>query len=193
MEDCAPARLCARTVFARTPTRKVATMADADCFERLASLVDQLPAMEKASARLRRAEAAQAALAAQRELAEAEGLLAAADRQIAEVEQAQARAAREGDLDFDAELATRTLLFWGQQRGLHVGPANNARAHLAQALRAGGFSDVAEAEAALLPDDEHDELAERIAHYQRDYTEALAACEEVEGDSGAAADTGREL
>lgn len=155
-------------------------MADTDCFERLASLVDQLPAMEKASARLRRAEAAQAALVAQRELAEAEGLLAAADRQIAEVEQAQARAAR-------------TLLFWGQQRGLHVGPANNARAHLAQALRAGGFSDASEAEAALIPENEHDELAERIAHYQRDYAEALAACEEVEGDSGTATDAGLEL
>lgn len=168
-------------------------MADTDCFERLASLVNQLPAMEEASARLRRAEAAQAALAAQRELAEAEGLLAAADRQIAEVEQAQARAAREGDLDFDAELATRTLLFWGQQRGLHVGPANNARAHLAEALRAGGFSDMSEAEGALIPENECGELAERIARYQRDYAEALAACEEVESNSGAAADTGREL
>lgn len=168
-------------------------MADTDCFERLASLVDQLPSMEKASARLRLAEAARAVSAAQRELAEAEGLLAAADRQIAEVEQAQARAAHEGDLDFDVELATRTLLFWGQQRGLHVGPVNNARARLAETLRAGGFSDASEAEAALIPENEHDELAERIAHYQRDYAEALAACEEVEGDSGTATDAGLEL
>ena len=55
------------------------------------------------------------------------------------------------------------------------------------------ITDASEAEAALIPENEHDELAERIAHYQRDYAEALAACEEVEGDSGTATDAGLEL
>ena len=55
------------------------------------------------------------------------------------------------------------------------------------------ITDASEAEAALIPENEHDELAERIAHYQRDYAEALAACKEVEGDSGTATDAGLEL
>lgn len=135
--------------------------------------------MQAISERLARSEAARAVADRKHEAASAEASLAAADRAIAQAEEALAAAQRACDAE-GIDHATRDALFWGQQRGLRVGPANNARAALADALAAGGFSDEAEASRALLDDDERARLTSAIASYQSDYAQTLAACEAAE-------------
>lgn len=135
--------------------------------------------MQAASERLVRSEAARIVANCRREAASAEASLAAADRAVAQAKEALAAACQACDAE-GIDHATRDALFWGQQRGLRVGPANNARAALADALVAGGFSDEAEANRALLDDDEQTRLANAITSYQGDYTQTLAACETAE-------------
>lgn len=69
----------------------------------------------------------------------------------------------------------------GTWRGLRVGPARNAERALTLALEASPFATVEEARAALLPADTLATLAAEVETYQRDYAEALAACQRLEG------------
>ena len=69
----------------------------------------------------------------------------------------------------------------GTWRGLRVGPARNAERALALALEASPFATVEEARAALLPADTLAVIAAEVETYQRDYAEALAACQQLEG------------
>lgn len=169
---------------ARPPLfEKGALLTSTDCFDHLAALVEQLPEMQAMSERLARSEAARIVADCRREAVSAEASLAAADRAIAQAEEALAVARQACDTE-GIDHATRDTLFWGQQRGLRVGPANNARAALADALAAGGFSDEAEASRAVLDDDERARLAGAIASYRSDYAQTLAACEAAEEAAG---------
>ena len=56
-----------------------------------------------------------------------------------------------------------------------------AWARRALALEASPFATVEEARAALLPADTLAVLAAEVETYQRDYAEALAACQQLEG------------
>lgn len=80
-----------------------------------------------------------------------------------------------------AEDAQRALMAAGTWRGLRVGPARNAERALALALEASPFATVEEARAALLPSDALMALTAEVEAYQRDYAEALAACQQLEG------------
>lgn len=80
-----------------------------------------------------------------------------------------------------AEDARRALMAAGTWRGLRVGPARNAERALALALEASPFATVEEARAALLPSDALMALTAEVEAYQRDYAEALAACQQLEG------------
>ena len=66
----------------------------------------------------------------------------------------------------------------GTWRGLRVGPARNAERAL---TLVSPFATVEEARAALLPADTLAVLAAEVETYQRDYAEALAACQQLEG------------
>lgn len=68
----------------------------------------------------------------------------------------------------------------GTQRGLKVGPAQNAEHALAQALEASPFDTVEEARVALLPADSLAALSAEVQAYQADYAEALAMCQQLE-------------
>lgn len=160
-------------------------------FGRLERLYAQLPAMEEKGAALARARSAaevdglaKAAAYRAAELARAEAEVARADARVCEAEAALARSeAAGGDA---AEKAAHlgdlrlALMAAGTQRGLKVGPAQNAEHALAQALEASPFDTVEEARAALLPADSLAALSAEVQAYQADYAEALAVCQQLE-------------
>lgn len=160
-------------------------------FGRLERLCAQLPAMEEKGAALARARSAaevdglaKAAAYRAAELARAETLVAEAEACVCEAEAALARSeAAGGDA---AEKAAHlgdlrlALMAAGTQRGLKVGPAQNAEHALAQALEASPFDTVEEARAALLPTDSLAALASEVQAYQAAYAEALDVCRQLE-------------
>lgn len=160
-------------------------------FRRLEHLYAQLPAMEEKGAALARARSAaevdglaKAAAYRAAELARADAEVARADARVREAEAALARSeAAEGDA---AEKAPHlgdlrlALMAAGAQRGLKVGPAQNAEHALARALEASPFDTVEEARAALLPTDSLAALASEVQAYQAAYAEALAVCQQLE-------------
>ena len=160
-------------------------------FAQLEHLYAQLPAMEEKGAALARARSAVevdglAKMAAYRaaELARADALVAEAEARVSAAEAALVRSeGAEGDA---AEKAAHlgdlrlALMAAGTQRGLKVGPAQNAEHALAQALEASPFDTVEEARAALLPADSLVALSAEVQAYQADYAEALAVCQQLE-------------
>lgn len=160
-------------------------------FGRLERLYAQLPAMEEKGAALARARSAaevdglaKASAYRAAELARAETLVAEAEACVCEAEAALARSeAAEGDA---AEKAAHlgdlrlALMAAGTQRGLKVGPAQNAEHALAQALEASPFDTVEEARAALLPAGSLAALASEVQAYQAAYAEALDVCRQLE-------------
>lgn len=160
-------------------------------FGRLERLYAQLPAMEEKGAALARARSAaevdglaKAAAYRAAELARADAEVARAEACVCEAEAALARSeAAGGDA---AEKAAHlgdlrlALMAAGTQRGLKVGPAQNAEQALAQALEASPFDTVEEARAALLPTDSLAALASEVQAYQAAYAEALAVCQQLE-------------
>ena len=160
-------------------------------FAQLEHLYAQLPAMEEKGAALARARSAaevdglaKAAAYRAAELARAESLVARAEACVREAEAALVRLEGvEGDA---AEKAAHlgdlrlALMAAGTQRGLKVGPAQNAEHALAQALEASPFDTVEEARAALLPADSLAALSAEVQAYQADYAEALAVCQQLE-------------
>lgn len=164
-------------------------------FGRLERLYAQLPAMEEKGAALARARSAaevdglaKAAAYRAAELARADAEVARAEAFVREAEAALVRLeGAEGDA---AEKAAHlgdlrlALMAAGTQRGLKVGPAQNAEHALAQALEVSPFDTVEEARAALLPADSLAALSAEVEAYQAAYAEALAVCQQLEDDEG---------
>ena len=164
-------------------------------FGRLEHLYAQLLAMEEKGAALARARSAaevdglaKAAAYRAAELARADALVAEAEACVREAEAALVRLeGAEGDA---AEKAARlgdlrlALMAAGTQRGLKVGPAQNAEHALAQALEVSPFDTVEEARAALLSADSLAALSAEVEAYQAAYAEALAVCQQLEDDEG---------
>ena len=160
-------------------------------FGRLERLYAQLPAMEEEGAALARARSAaevdglaKAAAYRAAELARADAEVARAEAFVREAEAALARSeAAGGDA---AEKAAHlgdlrlALMAAGTQRGLKVGPAQNAEQALDRALEASPFDTVEEAHAALLPAESLAALSAEVQAYQADYAEALAVCQQLE-------------
>lgn len=160
-------------------------------FGRLERLYAQLPAMEEKGAALARARSAaevdglaKAAAYRAAELVRAETLVAEAEACVCEAEAALARSeAAGGDA---AEKAAHlgdlrlALMAAGTQRGLRVGPAQNAEQALARALEASPFDTVEEARAAMLPAESLAALAAEVEAYQAAYAAALAVCQQLE-------------
>ncbi len=156
-------------------------------FEQLERLYQQLPAMEAKGAALARA---RSAAEVDRFARTAAYRAAELDRAEAQVAEAKARVAAAGSRARDAAGvggageagdARRALMAAGTWRGLRVGPARNAERALTLVLEASPFATVEEARAALLPADTLAVLAAEVETYQRDYAEALAACQQLEG------------
>ncbi|MED9828678.1 MAG: hypothetical protein UFX72_10440 [Adlercreutzia sp.] len=160
-------------------------------FAQLEHLYAQLPAMEEKGAALARARSAaevdglaKAAAYRAAELARAESLVARAEACVREAEAALVRLEGvEGDA---AEKAAHlgdlrlALMAAGTQRGLKVGPAQNAERALARALEASPFDIVEEARAALLPAESLAALSAEVEAYQAAYAEALDVCRQLE-------------
>lgn len=160
-------------------------------FGRLERLYAQLPAMEEKGAALARARSAaevdglaKAAAYRAAELARADALVAEAEACVREAEAALARSeAAGGDA---AEKAAHlgdlrlALMAAGTQRGLKVGPAQNAEQALDRALEASPFDTVEEAHAALLPAESLAALSAEVEAYQAAYAEALDVCRQLE-------------
>ena len=153
-------------------------------FGRLERLYAQLPAMEEKGAALARARSAaevdglaKAAAYRAAELARAEAFVREVEAALARSEAAGGDAAEKAAHLGDLRLA---LMAAGTQRGLKVGPAQNAEHALAQALEASPFDTVEEARAALLPAESLAALSAEVQAYQADYAEALAVCQQLE-------------
>ena len=149
-------------------------------FGRLEHLYAQLPAMEEKGAALARARSAAtvdglAKAAASR----AAALVPAELRRL--VTEAEARvSAAEAEGEQAAGEARLALMAAGTQRGLRVGPAQNAEQALARALEASPFDTVEEARAALLPAESLAALSAEVEAYQAAYAAALAVCQQLE-------------
>lgn len=153
-------------------------------FGRLEHLYAQLPAMEEKGAALARARSAaevdglaKAAAYRAAELVRAEAFVREVEAALARSEAAGGDAAEKAAHLGDLRLA---LMAAGTQRGLKVGPAQNAEHALAQALEASPFDTVEEARVALLPADSLAALSAEVQAYQADYAEALAVCQQLE-------------
>lgn len=160
-------------------------------FGRLEHLYAQLPAMEEKGAALARARSAatvdglaKAAAYRAAELVRADALVTEAEARVSAAEAALTRSeAAEGDA---AEKAAHlgdlrlALMAAGTQRGLKVGPAQNAEQALARALEASPFDTVEEARAALLPAESLAALSAEVEAYQAAYAAALAVCQQLE-------------
>ena len=146
-------------------------------FGRLEHLYAQLPAMEEKGAALARARSAATvdglAKAAYRaaELVRADALVTEAEARVSAAEAEGEQAAGEARL---------ALMAAGTQRGLRVGPAQNAEQALARALEASPFDTVEEARAALLPAESLAALSAEVEAYQAAYAAALAVCQQLE-------------
>ena len=166
--------------------RTDAACADAACtdvealFAHLEELVGLLPEMQELGERLARARAAEAVLARAHELDVRELMLTEEDAHLAAEREALHAAQTAGD-EGEIDRHQRNMLYYGQRRGLRVGPVENGRAALEKALKAGGFATVEDARAASMPAAEMDAAEQRIAGYQADYATTLAACREAEG------------
>lgn len=164
-------------------------------FGRLEHLYAQLPAMEEKGAALARARSAatvdglaKAAAYRAAELVRADALVTEAEARVSAAEAALTRSeAAEGDA---AEKAAHlgdlrlALMAAGTQRGLKVGPAQNAEHALARALEASPFDTVEEARAALLPAESLAALAAEVEAYQVVYAKALAVCQHLKDGEG---------
>ncbi len=158
-----------------------------EAFARLSVLYEQLPLWEERGAQLSRARSAAEVddlhrVAGYRaaELREAEARVAQAQAAVAVAEADGADSDRLGDLRL-------MLMAAGTQRGLRVGPAQNAERAVRQALAASDFATLEEVQEALLSADALEALAAQVAAYQREYAEALALCQRLEADEDAAA------
>lgn len=149
-------------------------------FAHLEELVGLLPEMQELGERLARARAAEAVLARAHELDVRELMLTEEDAHLAAEREALHAAQTAGD-EGEIDRRQRNMLYYGQRRGLRVGPVENGRAALEKALKAGGFATVEDARAASMPAAEMDAAERRIAGYQADYATTLAACREAEG------------
>lgn len=149
-------------------------------FAHLEELVGLLPEMQELGERLARARAAEAVLARAHELDVRELMLTEEDAHLAAEREALHAAQTAGD-EGEIDRHQRNMLYYGQRRGLRVGPVENGRAALEKALKAGGFATVEDARAASMPAAEMDAAEQRIAGYQADYATTLAACREAEG------------
>ena len=149
-------------------------------FAHLEELVGLLPEIQELGERLARARAAEAVLARAHELDVRELMLTEEDAHLAAERDALHAAQTAGD-ECEIDRRQRNVLYYGQRRGLRVGPVENGRAALEKALKAGGFATVEDARAASMPAAEMDAAERRIAGYQADYATTLAACREAEG------------
>ena len=149
-------------------------------FAHLEELVGLLPEMQELGERLARARAAEAVLARAHELDVRELMLTEEDAHLAAEREALHAAQTAGD-ECEIDRRQRNVLYYGQRRGLRVGPVENGRAALEKALKAGGFATVEDARAVSMPAAEMDAAEQRIAGYQADYATTLAACREAEG------------
>ena len=160
------------------------TVAEA-AFAQLEQLYAELPAMKERGAALARARAAAAVedLASSARFRAAE--LAAADAEVAAALAALDAAEAGPGTTPHADLNDRraALLAAGTQRGLRVGPAQNAEHALERALAESPFGSIEEARAALLPAAALDALAQEVASYQRRYAEALALCQQLDDNA----------
>lgn len=149
-------------------------------FAHLEELVGLLPEMQELGERLARARAAEAVLARAHELDVRELMLTEEDAHLAAEREALHAAQTAGD-EGEIDRHQRNMLYYGQRRGLRVGPVENGRAALEKALKAGGFATVEDARAVSMPAAEMNAAEQRIAGYQADYATTLAACREAEG------------
>ena len=147
-------------------------------FAQLEHLYAQLPSMEEKGVALARARSAaevdglaKAAAYRAAELARADALVAEAEARVSAAEAEGEQAAGEARL---------ALMAAGTQRGLRVGPAQNAEQALARALEASPFDTVEEARAAMLPAEPLAALSAEVEAYQAAYAEALDVCRQLE-------------
>ena len=124
-----------------------------------------MPAMEEKGAALARARSAatvdglaKAAAYRAAELVRADALVTEAEARVSAAEAEGEQAAGEARL---------ALMAAGTQRGLRVGPAQNAEQALARALEASPFDTVEEARAALLPAESLAALSAEVEAFNR--------------------------
>ena len=145
-------------------------------FHHLQELVDVLPDQEELAQRLARSVAAQRVMECERTLSSCETAFIKAEEAVASARTASIRAREAGD-ETAAQAQEQTMLFHSEQLGLKLGPVEEARAALQQALTDGDFADVIQAEEAVLSPEEEIAIAAQIATYRGDYAATLAACE----------------
>ncbi|MEE8716055.1 MAG: hypothetical protein SOI26_10940 [Coriobacteriales bacterium] len=154
-------------------------------FAHLRELLDELPSMERARDALARADAAAAAVEADRRARDAESLLAQADEELVRARAARVEAQARGDSRL-VEACERDELFRADSRGLREGPARTLRAQADAAFERAGLASIDQARAALVDDGTRAAWERRIAAYQRDYAETLARCRSAEGQGDGA-------
>lgn len=184
------------SVPAGAPALQVAEGNAEVAFARLEQLYAQLPEMEEVGDLLARARAAAEIDELSRKADYRAAELAEADARVTDAQvvlnaaEAEVRESTVGEANgADAEGCMGTgyladlrlaLMAAGTQRGLRVGPAQNAERALREALERSPFAAVEEAREALLPQAKLEELSQKVAAYQRAYAATLAECQQYE-------------
>lgn len=152
-----------------------------EMFEHLEALCDALPRMEELSAYVTKALYAREAVEADRRYRIVRKELDELEAHMGEALALAEHARGAGKSEEEVELYERDRLYFAALHGFKVGPAQNERAEADEALKAGGFTSVDEAKAAVLPSDELLRLESELEAYRADYAETLAACQKAEG------------
>ncbi len=155
-----------------------------EAFAHLQELVDQLPQMQAEGDKLSRARAAREIHALNRAYKGNHAMFSRFDRLANEAydKEKQAREAGAPQEEIDRHVLDR--LYYSSERGYKVGPMQNSEKALNEALADNGFASVDEAEAAVLPDEEFDQLVAKVEAYQADYADTLAICQSYEEEEG---------
>lgn len=149
-----------------------------EAFERMADLLDKLPAMQDKGAALARARWADRIATLADEHETCESLLESADERLRQAEELLARAEDSDGATFDD--ARRAVLHAAALRGFRIAPQRNAERALRDALGASPFDAVADARAARMRPEERKALEAEVTAYQRDYARTLEECERRE-------------
>lgn len=167
-------------------TKRAGEAEDDALFAHLGELVERLPQMQAAQARLDRAQTAAEILRLDREHQTCAAMLAMANEALAKAQVALEAAQAAGDEeDATVEQARREVMFRASERGFRIGPEQNARLALERALADSPFASAEEARTAAIAPDEEAALREEIASYQQDYATTLARCQQLEGNENA--------
>lgn len=153
-----------------------------EAFAHLQKLHDELPAMEERSAQLSRAKWASEITKLEHSFSIAQTLLDEAQEHERCVREEFESAKNAGE-EVRSEELRRAVLHAGALTGYRVGPAQNARKQLDDALSGSPFDSAEEAKSCLMDEQDINTLESSIEKYRNSFARMRSYCEKINKDT----------